>query len=87
MAKATTLKVQNVGEISKNGKAQAPKKKDQPCMFIGEYNGKPMIIFGDDPAARFAFQFQAGKAQKILDAIEVHGVEEFVNALKTVCAG
>ena len=46
-------------------------------------NGKLMIIFAKE-GDRYPFQFQAGKAQKICDALEVHGLRKVIEALYKV---
>lgn len=50
---------------------------------IGTYKGQPMVVFGpaDD---KFPFQFQKGKAAKIVEAIAAHGLHQVLESIYTV---
>lgn len=52
---------------------------------IVSYKGKPMIVFrGGESDDRFPFQFQKGKAQRLLAAIEMLGPIAVIEMLKEV---
>ena len=85
---AATVKVGTLKDRDSNGadkKVEA--KKGTPCLHLTKYKGMPMVVFDHEPEGKFPFQFQAGKAQKILNAIETHGIDAVIDVLKKVAAG
>lgn len=64
------------------------KKQTLKHVSFGEYKGNKLIQFnadnGDDEGDRYPFQFGAAKARRLLQALEVDGVDAVKSALKEV---
>jgi hypothetical protein len=76
--------------MPKSNKPVASKVSKSPAklahMSNSEYNGQPMIVFGE-PNDRFPFQFGGGKAAKILRAMAANGVDAVIAELGKIANG